>query len=229
MSTPAHNHKSKHKTKSKVTPGLKGKWLGHTGFQKDPRYPSEWIQHYEAPFPNIGCFDNQIYNLVDTVENLAYFTTGTVTTSFGGYFAALSSMGDASTYTAAFDQYRIMGMKLMITPTVDKTSANVYTGHVHTCIDYDDVNSITPAQALTYANCIVSNPGDTIIRTFKPHCAAAMYSGAFSSFGNVTSPWIDTASPSVQHYGLKIAVNPTGTALAYDVIASIWFQFRNTR
>jgi hypothetical protein len=220
--------KKQHKKKNQLVPGMKHKFLGHTGLQKDPRYPSQWIQHYEAPFPTLGCFDNQIYNLVDSVENLGAFTTSATLNTFYGLFFALSSLGDASTYQACFDQYRIMGAKVQVSPTFD-LPLGTYTGHIHTCIDYDDVNSITPATMMTYANVMVSNPGDTLIRSLKPHAAIGMYSGAFTSFGNVTSPWIDTASSTVQHYGFKLAANPTNVALLYDVVTSIWLQFRNTR
>jgi hypothetical protein len=192
------------------------------------RYPSEWILDLAAKFPTPGQYDDEVFNLLDSVENLAFATTGTVTNTFANIFIALSNLPDASSYAAVFDQYRIVSAKIQMTPSVPPLSG-VLTGHVHTVIDYDDTASITPAQALNYNNCIVSNLQDTLVRSFKPRMAMSAYSGAFTSFTNMEPQWIDCASPSVQHYGIKIAINPTGTAINFDIISSIHVQFRNSR
>jgi len=59
--------------------------------------------------------------------------------------------------------------------------------------------------------------------------AVAAYAGSFTSYANMEPQWIDCASPSVQHYGFKCAVNPTGVAMTFDLIGKIWVQFRNSR
>jgi hypothetical protein len=192
------------------------------------RYPTNWIIDRPFGFPAVGKYDNATFNLVDSVESLSWLTTGTATNSFQGFFAALSDLPDASNYAAVFDQYKIMGVEIQLSPSVAPLGG-VYTGHIHTVIDYDDIASITPAAALNYNNCIVSNLQDTLIRTYKPHMAVAAYSGTFASYANMNPQWIDCASPSVQHYGFKCAVNPTTTALSFDLIAKIWIQFRNSR
>jgi len=202
----------------------------HNNNKKHPgvRYPTNWVIDRLFAFPPVGRYDNQAFNLVDSVESLAWLTTNTATNSYQGFFVALSDLPDSSSYAAVFDQYRIMGAEVQLAPTT-MPLGGVYTGHVHTVIDYDDVASITPSAALNYNNCVVSNLQDTLIRTFKPHMAVAAYAGSFTSYANMEPQWIDCASPSVQHYGFKCAVNPTGTALTFDLIGKIWVQFRNSR
>jgi hypothetical protein len=195
----------------------------------DVRLPSTWLQQYEAPFPAIGSYDNQAWNVIDSFENLAVLTTSTVANTFVSITATLSSLNDYASYAAVFDQYRIMGMKCTFMPGSAAALATTF-GHVHTVVDYDDNTSITPAQALDYPNCLVSNLGDTQVRAFRPHVALAAYAGGvFTSFANAEGQWIDCTSSGVVHYGLKVAVNPTSVAVNFDSIVSVWIQFRNPR
>jgi hypothetical protein len=195
----------------------------------DARLPSTWIQQYESPFPPVGRFDNRPWNVIDSFENLTVLTTSTVANTFVGITATLSSLNDYASYASVFDQYRIMGMKCTFMPGSAQALATTF-GHVHSVVDYDDGASITPAQALDYPNCLVSNLGDTVVRAFKPHVALAAYAGGvFTSFANAEGQWIDCSSTGVVHYGLKVAVNPTVVAVTFDSIVSLWIQFRNPR
>jgi hypothetical protein len=197
--------------------------------RKDVRYPSTWILDLATPFPRVDQFADQVYNFVDTVQTLAAFTTATVTTSGVGWYNALNLLTDYTEYSAVFDQYRIMAIKHMITPSAATPVAGL-TGHLHTVIDYDDDAAITPAQTMNYSNCIISNLTDTVVRTYTPKLDVALYGGAFTSFGNMgQSMWIDCASPGVRYYGLKIAADPTTTAISYDFVITYWVQFRNQR
>jgi len=70
---------------------------------------------------------------------------------------------------------------------------------------------------------------DSHYRKFIPHVAVASYSGTFTSFTNEVAPWIDIASPSVQHYGLKTACTPTTAVVQYTARARLSVSFRNVR
>jgi hypothetical protein len=193
------------------------------------KYPSTWIVQRQDSFPLTGAFDNQTYNIVDAFENLTVLTTSTVANTYVGITATLSSLNDYVSYTAVFDQYRIMGMELTFMPGSSSASSTTF-GHVHSVVDYDDAASITPTQALDYPNCIISNLGDTVVRSFRPHIALAAYAGGvFTSFANAKDQWLDCSSTGVVHYGVKIAVNPTVVAVTFDSIVKLWIQFRNAR
>jgi hypothetical protein len=122
-------------------------------------------------------------------------------------------MGNISALQALFDQYRIVGVEVLIVPQSNfvAAAATATAGMMHSVVDYDDATPLANEQnALDYQNCLTSSASDGHFRKFVPHAAVAAYSGAFTSFTNVESPWIDAAYPSVQHYGLKV-VNTTAS------------------
>jgi hypothetical protein len=190
------------------------------------KYPSSWLVDRLVPFPPPGSFNEQPHNFVDSLQNLAFFTTSTVSNTFAGTFFALSSMNDASEYAAVFDQYRIMAVEITIMPSTQTVAG--LTGHLLSAIDYDDVASITPALNAQKSTVVISNLQDTVVRSFTPKIALAAYSGAFTAYSvGPAHSWINTASPTVQHYGHKLTANPTTTAISYDLYTRVWFQFRN--
>jgi len=206
-----HNGKGKHKRQHRPT---------------RERYPSSWLVDRLVPFPPPGSFNEQPHNFVDSLQNLAFFTTSTVSNTFAGTFFALSSMNDASEYAAVFDQYRIMAVELTIMPSTMVTTG--LTGHLLSAVDYDDVATITPALNAQKSTVVISNLQDTIVRSFTPKIALAAYSGAFTAYSvGPAQTWINTASTTVQHYGHKLTANPTTTAISYDLYTRVWFQFRN--
>jgi hypothetical protein len=100
-------------------------------------------------------------------------------------------------------------------------------------IDYDDSTNLTSvAAAEAYSTCLVLSPGESCDRTFKPRIALAAYSGAFTSYANAPSMWIDAGSTGVQHFGVKTYV-PGGAAgqtllQSWDVIVEYFIRFRKS-
>jgi len=101
-------------------------------------------------------------------------------------------------------------------------------------LDYDDNNSVTVAQALSYDNLKMSPVGAYFERTLTPKVALAAYSGsvftAFAQAGN--SQWLDAASPGIPYYGLKYALPvglvATGTII-WTTIITIELEFSHPR
>jgi hypothetical protein len=210
-----HNHKHGHKKHKHID---------------TQRYPSTWMVARVAPFPKAGQYDNAVFNTVDAFENLSVLTTSTVGNTFVAITATLSSFNDYASYSAVFDQYRIVALETMFYPGATNVAGVASFGHVHSVIDYDDSASITPAQALDYPNVLISNIQDTVVRSFQPHIALAAYGGGvFTSFANATSPWLDCSSTGIVHYGIKVAVNPTVIAVTFDSVVRAHLQFRNSR
>jgi len=228
------NSKNKGQRKSKNSINKKGKSETMTGLLKQIRDLESYNKGatFKDPvvFPDGRTFDSQIYNIIVTAETTSYITSSTTNPVFGSLNFTLSQIDDFPNLAAIFDQYRVKMLQYVFYPRQDSSTGSAVSGLLHTVIDYDDSTGLSSVgQALDYSNCLIT-PGDTKqVRTFVPHAADALYSGAFTSFGNVTSPWCDAASSGIVHYGIKLAIPTSAAATTYDVICRAWLQFRSQR
>jgi hypothetical protein len=179
-------------------------------------------------FPSGKSFDGQIYNFVDSTE-LVGFSTSTTLTTFTALNFQLNNFGNASNFSGVFDQYRLRMVEVTLYPSVDQNPTGT-TGLLHSAIDYDDSNALTSiTQILDYQNVVITRGDEVQKRTFIPHAAVAAYAAAFTSFANETSPWIDAANLTVQHYGIKYANTASTSVNTFSVVVRAWFQFRGVR
>jgi hypothetical protein len=193
-----------------------------------------WNQLSEAipRFGRAGRFDNRIHNVIQTSAPVALFTSNSTLATFVGLqFNASNDIAQFSSWAAVFDQYRIMEIEVWVYSTLQfGGSPSTYNPgqSLYTVNDYDDANTpSTISQLCQYENVMVTPISNGHYRKWRPHCASAVYSGAFTSFANEVSPWIDVASASVQHYGLKAGVDVTNSAIQFNRATRIWVQFRN--
>jgi len=175
--------------------------------------------------------DNKVYRINDRYP----VTTITTSTSNAVFTAAqfqVSGMGNVSACQSLFDQYRIVRVEVLIVPQANFVAAGstATAGMMHSVIDYDDATPLASEQnALDYQNCLSSSASDGHFRSFVPHAALAAYAGAFTSYNNVESPWIDAAYPGVQHYGLKVVNTTASVATELLVYATLFTEWRNVR
>ncbi len=183
------------------------------------------------PIPREISSANRIFNVTASYESLNVITTSTTLNSNTSFSFILNSINQVASYTALFDQYRIMEVEARFIPRSANFSAIPYSqGLLTSVIDYDDASVVsTPAAALDYQSQLTVPVGQPFVRRFKPHIAVAAYNGSFGGFSNAADVWIDAASPDVQHYGMKLVATPTNTAVGYDMIVKLWCQFRNVR
>lgn len=111
-----------------------------------------------------------------------------------------------------WDQYRIDCIRFTLIPQSNALQATAISGTVFppvfVVIDYDDSTALSSqASAQNYDNCIELGWFQSMSRSFKPRAALAAYAGAFNNYANVPSPWLDTVSHGVQHYGIKMWLN----------------------
>ncbi len=167
---------------------------------------------------------NKVYTIQRSF-NLALIgpPTGGVDT-LTAYNFALNSVPDSSDFGNLFDQYRIWQISVEFIPTSQSGG-----GPLYTAIDYDD--SATPPsinELLEHSTLMKTAPGNGIVRTWQPRAAVGAYSGAFTSYAQMTSPWIDNTSNAVLHYGIKIGIPfVTGNANQWYATATMTFQFKN--
>jgi len=155
------------------------------------------------------------------------FTTSVTVPVYQGFSFKLSDFATYTSYTALFDQYRIDQIELWLEPMNDSTTT-VTTGLV-SCIDLDDAS--TPASIGECSQRPGALAGTTLTGRYhkwRPHVAVAEYSGAFTSFGNEPSGWIDSNSPAVQHYGVKVATfGADGVARVMQATTRALVSFRS--
>jgi len=183
------------------------------------------------PHMNDPHLDNTTYNFIETDTQVGLLNTSTSISQAFGTYSALNGVPNASNYAALFDQYRIVQVEIWIVPQIGGSGGILLNAGtlLKTVVDYDNTTTTaTQAYFDDFANCHTTGIQSGHYRRYTPHVATAAYSGAFTSFSNVPAPWIDTASNSVQHYGLKIYSDATPLgAISVDVITRYHLQFRN--
>jgi len=175
--------------------------------------------------------DNQVFKFTQSVETQSWATTSVTIPTFISASFTLSALDQATQLAAVFDQYRIDEVEAWIIPHLtSNNSASGNPGLYTSVVDYDDASALgSIGAALDYTNAVTSSGCSGHYRRFKPHVAVAAYSGAFTSFANEPSPWIDAASPGVIHYGLKCAFTPTSSVETMDLVYRLHVSFRNLR
>jgi len=161
--------------------------------------------------------------------------TATTVSQLQIYFA-LNVLDNAASFANVWDQYRLDAVRVTVKPQNNAvqlvTNSTTALTQLYAVIDYDNVTALgTVAAAREYANCIVLEPGESFVRTFQPRLAVNVYGGAFGSFGNSPPMWLDSASPGVQHYGMKFLVPgvTVGQTLlqSWDVVVEYYVSFAN--
>lgn len=160
---------------------------------------------------------------------------------FGGYYFALSDVPGSAQFTSLYDQYRFIAVKLEFIPTALPTTywngaavVNPACPILHTCVDLDDANTPTANQLMeheTYKCHGAFTPATTgkYVRWVEPALAIESYqTGGFGGYSSKTKQWCDSASPSVQHYGIKYWVEmPAGSpATNLYIQATYYLEFK---
>lgn len=180
------------------------------------------------PSPQAASQLNKPYHIFQEVT----FSTVTSSTSIpinGAINFTFNQLDQVSQLAAVFDQYRLAMVQVRFLPLANIAGSGVNPPRLYTAVDLDDSTAISTTQLQDYPGVQTTEGFKPHTHTFVPSVAVAMYSGAFTSFGNESAPWIDTSSPSVLHYGVKYAFSVASNAYSYDVYARYHFMFRNVR
>jgi hypothetical protein len=159
---------------------------------------------------------NQIYHAELRLENLSVLVTSVTVPTFGANAFSLNDFVMRTEYTGLFDQYKIELFEIWIEPLNSQSVTSASVGMVVSAVDFDDATTPSTISSVeSKQNSITSGGYDGHYHRFHPHMAVAAYSGAFTSFSNEPAGWIDSASPSVQHYGIKYAATVTGNVMTF--------------
>lgn len=181
------------------------------------------------PPPQAASRLNAVFNVFQTAD-LGAISSGAAPVT-GAINFGFVQLNHAAALTAIFDQYRLAMVEVTFQPDLTIAAPTQECPLFYTVVDLDDSTAITIAQLLEYSGLQESIALKRHQHTFVPHVAVAAYSGAFTSFMNEEAPWIDVASPSVQHYGVKygFAAEPSAASYGYNIKVRYHFQFRNVR
>jgi len=173
---------------------------------------------------------NKPYAITQSVIATATLTSSTTLETFTSNLFRLSNIVNDASFQAIFDQYRITLIEFYLIPNTKNLNTSNDAGLLTSVVDYDDATNVSSvAQANLYPNAIITTGTIGHYLKFQPHTAVAAYAGAFTSFTNVASPWIDIASDAVQHFGIKTAWTATSVVMTYNIDTRYHLEFRNVR
>jgi len=149
------------------------------------------------------------------------------------YNFQLADVPNYSDYTNLFDQYRLLQVVVTFTPYINSVAAGsgISPGIIGTWIDYNDASLPSNLQQGQQYETFQRNACfEPFTRVLNPQSSVALYGGAtVNSYGTRYAQWIDSASPSVQHYGLKYCIHNATFANStnvYEIEVNYVFQFR---
>lgn len=113
-----------------------------------------------------------------------------------------------SEYTAfisLFDQYCIHTIVIHINVTNSLLNFSGSAGRLTTAIDYDNIANLgteVAVQEFSTSQTVEVSQGTCVERVIRPCVDMTIYQASSSGYGP-TRVWLDSASPSVPHYGLR--------------------------
>lgn len=166
--------------------------------------------------------DNLPYKVAQVVQFNA-ISSSSVTEVDVGFGFSLDQIPNSSQFTTVFDQYMIEEIEMLIIPreNVGNNAADNY-GLLYSVVDYDNASAVNIGILSNYPNCQVSTGMNGRRIKFKPHLALAAYQsaggGGLTGYANLPPMWIDSAYPTVKHYGVKIGITQTDATYLFDII-----------
>lgn len=196
---------------------------------------------------------NKMRRQVHVFKRTAYLGTvtaqisalGVATPVANAYVFTLNQLPSVGDFTSLFDQYKITGAKLQLTPALSEgissplfgTASTLGYSRVHSVIDYDDASApASEDQMLEYGSHKSTAPFQKHSRFIRPKVLHEIYRSAIATaYAPKSNTYLDMTNTDVPHYGIKVwisAPNTTaGTAgsIAYKVYQTLYFTCKNTR
>jgi len=176
---------------------------------------------------------NPIHTFTQIVDLGTITSTAVTGTEVDGALVfTISQCDGAASFLAVFDQYMIDQVIVEFVPIITApTQFSQSPGELYTALDYDDSTALSAVSLRQYNNCNLAPANVPQQRVLRPHVAVAAFGGgAFTSFMNSRpGVWVDSASNTVAHYGVKYASTnsvPTNVAL-FRIQGRFLLKFRS--
>lgn len=180
--------------------------------------PTQWMFN-ERPPKN---FLSQTHWIQFTQDS--HITTSTTIPTESNQAVQLSSFDGASGVTSVFDQYSCYCFTVTVSPWNNISASNSL--QVWTALDYDNASAIGVSGIQQFGSCNLSTlaAGESVERFVKPCVDPSLYSGGYGA-GRF---WVDSGSPSVYFYGIRLILGPTSGGQTVDVSVRALFAARST-
>jgi hypothetical protein len=173
---------------------------------------------------------NESYGFSSAAMDLEFsFSLQQVLIYLGGVLVYTVAIPGAAEFVALFAEYRIKkaSVRMFYNNNTSSltTAATLSLPLVNVVFDPSDVSAVTLASVLQYPNCRTFQLGNG---AEAPPCfsiSPVVPVGA-AGIGNamlMSSPWLSTDQPAVQHFGMKIVYDPSNAV--NTAIGSINFYF----
>lgn len=162
----------------------------------------------------------------------SYVQGSTLSTNAYGLIGQLTQVPGYTDFTALFDQYRIMAMKIRLSPRANSAEVGTNQGLIKmwSAVDYDDNTPITNISDMLQRPYVKqTKSSQEHVRYFKPRVNVPTPGIVNVIPGqSSTRQWLDCDNPSIPHYGLKVLVDqlPSG-AQSWDVSVTYYLAFKN--
>lgn len=162
------------------------------------------------------------------------------TTTFGNVYFELDLLNNYTEFTAMYDNYKVIALKVYFIPISNVTTLNSenteHYNRIVTVIDYNDRDIPTNVNELReYSTCQVKPNNILHTRYFHPRPTITMdedaTSGGVYGIGQVKGVWVSTASNQCEWYGVKYGIQHdsiTSEAKAlYKIEVKAYLAFKN--
>lgn len=155
--------------------------------------------------------------------NITASSTGIVA---GSVIFTLQDVSDNVSYINAFDQYRLVKVKVYTSITQPGQAAAAPAAALFaTCCDQDD--AITPTtfnSVMNHDDSVVHPHGKIFVRTIYPRFAQVVETaGTTPAAVSSQSQWLDTSSPDAKYYSLKYCWSQCTSTNVFT--CQMWFQY----
>jgi hypothetical protein len=163
------------------------------------------------PAPRLNKGDRQEFLAVLSQDTFVAVTSGGSLAAAGILFN-LGNFDRYTEYTSLFDDYKIEEIEVRLTLVTASGSVAAEGFQFASCIDRDDAAAPTSfPQVVAHQNSFETTGVKGHYYRFVPYMATAAYSGAFTSYTSIPPVWLDCASPSVSHYGIKLIIQASSS------------------
>lgn len=159
-----------------------------------------------------------------------YISGSTTSDTGGALIGQLNQVPGYTEFTSLFDQYKIMAMKIRLSPRADSAEIGTNQGliKVFTAIDYDGGTAPTNiAGILQNESLKVSKANRDHVRYFRPRYNVNTTAVAGTGYKS-TRGWLDCDNASVAHHGLQFVIQqlPAGVQ-SWDIVVTYYLAFKN--
>jgi hypothetical protein len=166
-----------------------------------------------------------VYKFSRTLDRIYDVNTDGINPALFGFLFRLSNLPSFTDFTNLFDMYRITKVEIEWLPEYTELTdaalvSNAVNVRFNSCVDISDAAAPgTVAQILQYQNLKTSSITKPHKQTFVP---------AFLMGGLVPCTcWLPTSNPAENHYGVKVAIEPTGVPMNFTSKVKIHVECAN--